>query len=154
VITYFDTSAFVPLLVQEAGSALSKELWDTSDSAVSSHLLYVETAAALARAARLKRLSADNHAAALRLLDALWPEVSVIHTDTSLLERAAVLTYRESLRAYDAVHCASAESVSDRHNLVVASGDKALLAACSRLGMATANTAERKRELRTLRRDG
>jgi hypothetical protein len=44
------------------------------------------------------------------------------------------------LRGYDAVHCASAEQIRDR-DLVVASGGRALLAACSQLGLATADTA-------------
>jgi uncharacterized protein len=153
VITYFDTSAFVPLLIDETGTDLSSQLWETSDRKISSRLLYVETASALARAVRLKRLSQDAHQAALRTLDNLWRNIFVLDVDERLVERAAVLADRESLRAYDAVHCATAESVNERE-MVVASGDGALLAACSRLGMTTANTAERKRELRTLRRDG
>jgi predicted nucleic acid-binding protein len=140
VITYFDASAFVPLLINEAGTALSTRLWYASDSAISSRMMYVEAAAALAQAKRLARVSHRGHAAALRLLDELWSRVDLVEANDDLVARAADLAHSESLRAYDAVHCASAESVSDR-NLVVATGDKALLAACSRLGMTTANTA-------------
>jgi predicted nucleic acid-binding protein len=140
VITYYDTSAFVPLLVDEAGTALSEHLWGASDSLVTSRLLYVEASSAVAQARRQERFSRRVQMAALRRLDGLWPAFTVIDADAKVVSRAAVLVDRESLRAYDAVHCASAESVKE-DTLVVATGDKALLAVCSRLGMTTANTA-------------
>ena len=37
-IVYFDSSAFVKLLVEEAGSELAAQLWDGCDAAVSSRL--------------------------------------------------------------------------------------------------------------------
>jgi uncharacterized protein len=140
VITYYDTSAFVPLLIEEAGTALSQQLWRASDSVVTSRLMYVEAAAAVAQGRRQERYSRRDHMAALRRLDGLWPVFTVIDADAKVVTRAAALADLESLRSYDAVHCASAESVSDE-TLLVASGDKVLLTACSRLGMTTANTA-------------
>lgn len=51
MIGYLDASAFVPLLIAEPGSAACRRFWNDADSVVSSRLLYVETAAALAQAA-------------------------------------------------------------------------------------------------------
>jgi predicted nucleic acid-binding protein len=140
VITYFDTSAFVPLLVTEPGSAFCRQLWDSSDAVVTARLLYVEAAAALAQALRLDRIRRQDHRAALRLLDQLWAEFDVVETDAQVVDRAAELAFSQALRGYDAVHCASAEQVADR-DLVLASGDHAVLAASARLGIATAHTA-------------
>ena len=141
MIGYFDTSAFVPLLVAEPGSAFSRQLWDSSDSVVTSRLLYVETAAALAQALRLGRIVRRDHRVALRLLDQLWAEFEVVEADSRVVRRAAELAHSEALRGYDAVHVASAEQITD-DDLVVASGDHALLAACARLGLSTADTTE------------
>jgi predicted nucleic acid-binding protein len=139
VIGYFDTSAFVPLLVAESGSAFCRQLWDSSDTVVTSRLLYVETAAALAQALRLGRLVQRDHHAALRMLDQMWAEFDVVEADSVIVDRAAELACSEALRGYDAVHCASAEQIDD-DDLVLASGDRALLAACARLGISTADT--------------
>ena len=58
MIAYFDTSAVVPLLIAEPGSARATSLWDGADRVVSVRLLYPETRAALAQAERLGRLTA------------------------------------------------------------------------------------------------
>jgi predicted nucleic acid-binding protein len=138
LICYFDTSAFVPLLVAEPATEFCRQLWDDADDVVTTRLLYVESAAALAQALRLDRLAKKEHAAALRILDELWREFSIVEVDGGLAERAAELAHACALRGYDAVHCASAEQLAD-DDLVVASGDKRLLSACSTLGMATAD---------------
>jgi uncharacterized protein len=139
VIGYFDTSAFVPLLVAEPGSDFCRRLWDSCDAVVTSRLLYVETSAALAQALRLGRIVPRDHRAALRLLDQMWAEFDLVEVDSDIVERAAELAYSEALRGHDSVHCASAELITD-DDLVLASGDRALLAACARLGMSTADT--------------
>ena len=54
-IVYFDSSAFVKLVVEEEGSDLAAALWDGCDVAVSSRLAYPEVRAALAAAGRADR---------------------------------------------------------------------------------------------------
>lgn len=139
MIVYFDTSAFVPLLVTESGTSSARELWDSADEVVTTRLLYVEAAAALARARRMDRITDRNHRAALHSLDDLWRDFRVTEIDETVIRRAAELADRHALRGYDAVHCASAERIADA-DLVVASGDKDLLAACTELALATALT--------------
>jgi len=46
VIAYFDTSAVVPLLVDEPGSSTAATLWDRADRVVSVRLVYAEARAA------------------------------------------------------------------------------------------------------------
>jgi hypothetical protein len=72
MIGYFDTSAFVPLLVAEPGSAFCRQLWDSSGTVVTSRLLYIETAAALAQALRLGRILQRDPRAALPKAHLRW----------------------------------------------------------------------------------
>ncbi|MDQ3602038.1 MAG: hypothetical protein M3408_12510 [Actinomycetota bacterium] len=57
MIDYLDTSIFVPLLVVKPSTPLCRRFWDDVDAVVSSRLLPVEVAAALAQAVRLGRLT-------------------------------------------------------------------------------------------------
>ncbi|MGH3813652.1 MAG: type II toxin-antitoxin system VapC family toxin [Pseudonocardiaceae bacterium] len=138
MIGYFDTSAFVPLLISEPTSGLCRRLWDDADAVVTTRLSYVEAAAALAQALRLARLTKQSYRAAMRILDRLWDEFEVVDVDDRIVRRAAQLAYTCALRGDDAVHCASAEQLSDG-DLVVATGDRKLLDACISLGIATAD---------------
>lgn len=139
MIGYLDTSAFVPLIIAEPSSGACRRIWDDSDTIVCSRLAYVETAAALAQALRMERLTPTKHRASLRQLTQLWAQVEVIEIDQILIERAAQLAHQFSLRGYDAVHCASAEQLAEP-DLVAAAGDHQLRAAWSSLGIATFDT--------------
>lgn len=139
MIGYLDTAAFVPLLIEEQTSAACRRFWDDADVVVSSRLLYVETAAALAQAYRMGRMTQGQHRQSRRRLDEMWLEIDIVEADDQVINRAADLAYRLSLRGYDAVHCASAAQLAD-DMLVAASGDRGLLAAWSQLGLATYDT--------------
>jgi uncharacterized protein len=139
VIGYLDTSALVPLLVDEPASPACRRFWDDADVVVSSRLLYVETAAALAEARRLGRLTEREHRKVRRRLDQMRAEVDVIELDEQVAARATDLAHLLSLRGYDAVHCASAEQLDD-DDVVAASGDQQLLTAWLQLGMAIYDT--------------
>jgi uncharacterized protein len=139
VIGYLDTSAFVPLLIAEPTSAACRRFWDDADVVVSSRLLYVETAAALAQARRMDRLSGPGHDTALRMLEALWSQVEVVEVDEALVARAATMAYQLGLRGYDAVHFAAAEQLND-DDVVAACGDQRLLSAWANIGVATYDT--------------
>jgi predicted nucleic acid-binding protein len=136
MIVYFDTSAFVPLVMDAAGTAVCTRLWESADSVVSTRIVYVETASALARANRAGKLSTAAHAQALAVQDELWRSVSIADLDEPMMARAAELAKQCGLRGYDAVHCAAAELLNEP-NLVAASGDVELLGAWRKLGVAT-----------------
>jgi len=136
VIGYLDTSALVPLLIGEATSPACREFWNTADAVTSTRLLYVEAVAALARAERAGRMTADEPHRATALLDRMIVEIEAVEVDERLVRTAADLARRFGLRGYDAVHCAAAAQL-DEPDLVAASGDKHLLAAWRELGIAT-----------------
>ena len=75
MIAYIDTSAVVPLLIAEPGSARAATLWDGADRVVSVRLLYPETRAALAQAERLGRLTARQLRDAVTEFDSLFEVV-------------------------------------------------------------------------------
>jgi predicted nucleic acid-binding protein len=137
VIGYFDTSAVVPLLIAEPGSARASTLWDGADRVVSIRLLYPETRAALAQAERLGHLTARQLRDAVTELDSLFEGIDLVELDDVLARRAGELAEVRQLRGYDAVHLAAADRLSDP-NVVVVAGDGALLAAAAAEGMAVA----------------
>ena len=139
MILYVDTSALVPLLIEEPTSAACGELWDAADSVVVTRLAYVETTAALAMAGRMARISEAQASEARSLLDDLWVVTHVIELGPSLMEAAARSAVVHGLKGYDAVHCAAGVSVNDV-DLVAASGDQQLIAAWRAEGLAVRDT--------------
>jgi predicted nucleic acid-binding protein len=139
VIGYLDTSSVVSLLVTEPSSELCRRFWDDAEVVVSTRLLYVEAAAALAQALGMGRLSTVQHRESVTILDELLPQIDIIEVDELLVTRAAVLAHELQLRGYDAIHCAAAEQLNDV-DVVAASGDRQLLDAWNSLGVDTFDT--------------
>lgn len=139
MIAYFDTSALVPLLVDEPSSSLCARIWDDADAVITARSAYVEVAAALAQAEQLGRISHQEHRDALGFLDDKWTQLQLVEIDQKLMIRAAQLAEQYQLRGYDATHCAAAEFVSDEEVASVG-GDAKLLAAWRAMALATINT--------------
>jgi predicted nucleic acid-binding protein len=139
LIAYLDTSALVPLLIEEPSSNACRRLWDDADDVVSNRLAYAEAGAALAHAERLGRMTPRQERTALERLDDLWSQLLIAEIDQSLVERAAHLARLFALRGYDAVHAASAEVVNG-DSVVAGSGDRRLLDAWHGLGIHTYDT--------------
>ncbi|MEX5718604.1 type II toxin-antitoxin system VapC family toxin [Geodermatophilus maliterrae] len=140
MIAYFDSSAAVPLLVEdEPGASACRRVWATADAVVASRVLYVEVAAALARAERLGRLTAPAHQAARAGLDVIWAQVDVVEVTDTLVRRAAQLARDQSLRGFDALHYAAALSLAGPTTVALA-GDAALLRAWRATGLDVIDT--------------
>jgi predicted nucleic acid-binding protein len=108
VITYFEASAFVKLLVDEAGSESAGLLWNSSNAIVSSRLTYAEARAALAAAHRDGRLSAKSLQRAKQSLNARFDVLDAVEVTEGIVHLAGDLCEKHRLRGYDAVHLASA----------------------------------------------
>jgi hypothetical protein len=139
VIAYFDTSALVPLLVDEAGSVTAARMWDGADRVASVRLVYAEARAALAMAARLERFPRRVLAGLVRDLDGLYAQLDRVEIDDDLVRRAGDVAERFGLRGYDAVHLAAAERLTDDEVVLVA-GDRELCEAAGSLGLAVSDT--------------
>ena len=138
MIAYFDTSALVPLLIDEPGSEPAGRLWDGADRIVSVRVVYPEARAALAQAQRLGRVTAQQLRSAVDDLDQRCEQIDLFDVDSALAPRAGDLAEHHALRGYDAIHLAAAHRVSDAE-LVVVAGDRSLLAAAAADGLATAS---------------
>ena len=137
MITYFDTSAIVKTVVAEEGSDVAVEIWNSSAIRMTSIVAYAEARAALAAAARSRRISARGRHAARSQLDDRWRTFALRTVSDDVVGPAADLADREPLRAYDAVHLASALLASGGDDVVFATWDRALSRAAHRLGVRT-----------------
>ena len=137
MIAYFDTSAIVPLLIDEIGTRTAGDIWDRADRLVSVRLFHVETRAALAQAARIGRISSKHLRSSVRDLEDLADQIDMVAVDEDLIREAGDLVEDQGLRAYDAVHLAAALRVDDL-DLIVVAGDRALLAAAEALDLSVA----------------
>lgn len=142
MIVYFDTSAFVPLLVKEAGSPLAARLWSEAQTAVSSRLIVVELAAAISLGRRVGRISADNHDLLQRSGEKLSRELTLVDAVGDIVDNAAKLAVVHELRGYDAMHLATAGRVAGA-STVFASGDQRLLQAARNEGFVVIDTSGR-----------
>ena len=116
-IVYFDSSAFVKLVVEEDGSELAAALWDGCDAAVSSRLAYPEVRAALAAAGRDHRLApADQHRAEAAW-EEFWAATRPVELTETITMHAGKLAAEYALRGADAVHLASVFAVGATDSL-------------------------------------
>lgn len=112
MITYFDTSAFLKLLLDdETGAATVEQLWATSVAVLCCEIGYVEARAASAAAHRSRRLTTTGLHEVRSALESLWAQIEVVPVTTALVRRAGDLAEAEGLRGYDAVHLAAALTV-------------------------------------------
>jgi uncharacterized protein len=139
VIAYFDTSAVLPLIIDEPGSAACNQVFNEASRVVSVRLLYVEARAALARARRMARLTRIQREVAVADLDAIIVEIDHVEVTAGLVRTAGALAESHDLRGYDAVHLAAALAIAD-HDTVLVSGDNDLANAAADLGLAVART--------------
>ena len=136
-VVYFDSSAFVKLLVNEDGTDLAIELWDACDAAVSSRLAYPEVRAALAAAARRGRIEAEELALLERDWEMYWSAVRVIELTPGVAHAAGDLCSEHGLRGADGTHLASALELFDA-DPVVAVWDVRLAVGASAVGLRVA----------------
>lgn len=136
-LVYFDSSAFVKLLIEEEGSDLAAQLWDGCDAVVSSRLAYPEVRAALAVAGRNHDLDVDSLTSAEQEWESYWAAIRAVELTPTVERRAGELAGLYALRGADSVHLASALVIEDP-TLVIAVWDRRLHAGAvaARLGVA------------------
>lgn len=133
-IVYFDSSAFVKLLVEEDGSDLAAALWDGADAAVSSRLAYPEVRAALAAAGRDHRLEVEGQEGAEVAWEEYWAATRPVALSAAVTAHAGKLAGVYALRGADAVHLASALAVG-AEDLLFAAWDRRLRAGVEAVGI-------------------
>ena len=137
---YFDSSAFVKLVVEEEGSDLAATLWDGCDAAVSSRLAFPEVRAALAAAGRLRRLTPAQQNRAEVAWDDFWAATRAVELTQQVTTHAGQLAGQHALRGADAVHMASLLAVGAA-DTILAVWDQRLRAGAQAAGVQLAPAA-------------
>jgi uncharacterized protein len=133
-IVYFDSSAFVKLVVEESGSDLAATLWDGCDAAVSSRLAYPEVCATLAAAARNRQLTARGTDLAMSTWEEFWAAVRPVELTAAVERKAGQLVASHALCGADAIHLASAFAL-EAPDLIFAVWDRRLHVGAENLGI-------------------
>jgi predicted nucleic acid-binding protein len=111
LILYADTSSIVKLYLVEAGSSEVRTLILTAAQVATSAVAYTETRVALARAFRDGRLDEAGLQLARQKFEGEWPDMGVVELSDAILHEAADLGDIHPIRAFDAIHLASAKQV-------------------------------------------
>jgi predicted nucleic acid-binding protein len=127
----------VKIVVREEGTERARELWEASARRVSTGLVYVEGRAAIAQAQRIGRFGASGGRTIRARFEGLFEFLELVDASQSVVRAAGALAERHALRAYDAVHLASALALADP-DVVVATWDQNLRAAAAAEGFTVA----------------
>ena len=134
---YLDTSALVKLYVEERGRTALVEAVSEAEIVATSMVAYVEARAAFTRRHRERVLAPADYRRSVRALDGDWSRYLRFEVSEALVRAAGRLAERYRLRAYDAVHLASALVMRDQLGEVVfACWDSGLNATARRAGLA------------------
>jgi predicted nucleic acid-binding protein len=110
MMLYLDTSALVKLFVEESGSQEVRTATRSAAATATSRIAYVEFMVALARRER-EGLPPTETLAIRRQFEADWSDLMVVEVTRTITIKAAALARVHRLRAYDAVHLASAQEI-------------------------------------------
>ena len=145
---YLDASAFSKRFLKEPGSEwVNQEMqFVTTVLLASSELLSVEVVSAVARAHREKRISLHRRNSVVeQVREEVASFLQIVQVTQPILKSASALTLTYGLRAYDAIHLATAIQVRNRFVQlafpapIFVSADIELLAAAKSEGFATEN---------------
>ena len=141
MILYLDTSSLVKIYVPEIETAAVQRLVDAAEVIASSSLAYVEARAAFARKRRERDLSARDYRDLVQDFDHDWDKYLIVDVSDAVIKLAGRLAEKHALRAYDAVHLASAVTVRKEGDRPVSFScfDARLLRAARREGLRIAS---------------
>jgi predicted nucleic acid-binding protein len=130
MILYLETSRLVKLYVEEAESEKTAKLVEAAEFSATSIVSYVEARAAFSRKLGDGGLTESEYRAAKAGLDEDWDRFIVLHAAMDIIREAGRLAEKYGLRAFDALHLASALSLDSREDerisILFASADSKL----------------------------
>ena len=138
MILYLDTSALVKLYAEEEGSDLVRHGIRDSELIATSLMAYAETRSAFARKSRSQEISHAVLTKCKRDFERDWLRVHRLPVDEPLVRKAGELAEEHGLRALDALHLATADSLQAalRDAVTFACFDEALNRAAEARGLA------------------
>ena len=138
MILYLDASALVKRYVDEPDSTMVSRAITEAESTGTALISRAEVAAALAKAVRVKALTAEEAVAGIHVFRSEWPALVRIQITEIVVGRADSLAWDHGLRGYDAVHLAAAcvwqDALGER--VTLATFDRHLWTAAETVGLA------------------
>ncbi len=114
MILYLDTSALVKIYVEETESDRVREKAHQAEGLATSRIAYAEVRAAVARKLREHGLSRKGYRSVVEDLNRDWEDYFLVDLSDALVKFAGTLAERHALRGADAIHLASALTLSER----------------------------------------
>lgn len=112
MILYLDTSALVKVYVEEIKSAEVRENAKQAEGLATSRIAYAEARAAFARKRREQGLSRADYRSLVADLDHDWDDYFIVDVSQGVVRAAGILAEIYALRGADAIHLASAVTLS------------------------------------------
>ncbi len=140
-MTYLDTSALVKRFVSEAGSREVQGLLTGGEPIASATIAYVEMYSGLTRRHREGVISQLQYRLVCRRFERDWLAFVKVELGAEILSSARSLIQRHGLRAFDAIHLASALGLQAAANepVTFVAADQRLLRAAAGERLATVN---------------
>lgn len=128
---YADTSALVKRYIREEGSEQVIKEFDQSPNIATASITLVEMASVLSKASKLGWVTESDCTSAWQDFLSHWQAYIRLPISTSVVERAATVSWEYHLRAYDSLHlaCALAWKEAIGEQVVFACFDNNLLSA-------------------------
>lgn len=111
-LLYLDTSAMMRLYTSQPGRVAVLAEQAAAGGTIAHSITYVEMRAALAGRRGRKLMTGAAYTRALHAFETDWAAVANIAVNEDLLKRAGDLAAEHQLKAYDAVHLASAMKIA------------------------------------------
>ena len=130
-MNYFDTSALVKAFLVETGTERVKHLLLKDDLAATATITYAEMYSGFSRKRREGGLSASQYQGVCREFEKYWPTCVHVELTSEILVLARDLMKQHPLRAFDAIHVASAIQLKREmaESMTIIGADKRLLLA-------------------------
>jgi predicted nucleic acid-binding protein len=138
-VIYLDTSALVKRFVSEPGSRQVQSLLTRTEPIASATIAYPELYSGLTRRHREGVLSPLQYRLACRRFERDWMALVRVELGADILRLARSLIQRHTLRAFDAIHLASALGLQQAANepVTFVAADQRLLRAAAAERLAT-----------------
>lgn len=108
MIAYLDSSTLVKLFLDEPGSDIAREIWESGALLATNRISHAELACALATAVRADRHERGKVDPGVIDGTFLSENANLVEADAAVVDLAAVVGIRHGLHGIDAIHVASA----------------------------------------------
>jgi predicted nucleic acid-binding protein len=134
---YFETSAFMKILLGEPEADMARIAWDDAERIATSLITWTEARATVAAAVRNGTLAADEVTPVRSALERMWRQCDVVDVTKAIAAVAGDLAETWRLRSLDAIHLASVLEVADDQT-VLQTWDRRLAVAARSMGVRVA----------------